>query len=285
MTPTIYVTGLPRSGTTLVCHLLSSLPDVVALHEPMKIQDMAGCTTAQVLDAIDAFARENRESILTQAKASSKQISGEVPDNPIAAEKADDGLRKQLNSLGEIIVGKTLPSDFTLAIKHNAFFAFFLASLAATRSCFAIIRNPLAVLASWQTVDLPVNRGQLPAATQWDTGLAAILAGTPDVLDRQFIIMDWFFSRYAATLPAERIIRYEDVIASGGRCLAHLVPSAAALQGQLKSRNRSGLYDRAHFEKLGSRLLDGDGAYSAFYSRLEIETLLKSELESNHAAQ
>src|SRR5689334_16285425 len=31
----VLVTGLPRSGTTLTCHLLQKLPDTVALHEPM----------------------------------------------------------------------------------------------------------------------------------------------------------------------------------------------------------------------------------------------------------
>lgn len=32
----IILTGVPRSGTTLACLLLSKLPDVVALNEPMR---------------------------------------------------------------------------------------------------------------------------------------------------------------------------------------------------------------------------------------------------------
>src|SRR5262245_2561552 len=31
----VLVAGIPRSGTTLTCHLLNSLPDIVALHEPI----------------------------------------------------------------------------------------------------------------------------------------------------------------------------------------------------------------------------------------------------------
>jgi hypothetical protein len=31
----IVSTGLPRSGTTLTCHLLNKLPNTVALHEPI----------------------------------------------------------------------------------------------------------------------------------------------------------------------------------------------------------------------------------------------------------
>lgn len=284
MTPNLFVTGLPRSGTTLVCHLLSSLPDVVALHEPMRILELAGQTEEQVLQAIDTFTEQNRTSLLSNATAASKQIGGAVPDNPIAREKSDDGLRKPVNELGEIAVGKPLSPDFTLAIKHNAFFTVFLEPLAATRSCFAIIRNPLAVLASWQSVDLPVNRGQLPAATMWDADLAEHLKQTPDVVDRQLLILDWFFDRFARALPPERIVRYEDVIASGGKCLAHIVPQAASLTKALQSRNRSSLYDPAHYAMLGQRLLEGTGTYSSFYSPAEIEALLKAELETDHAA-
>jgi hypothetical protein len=32
----VVLTGLPRSGTTLVCRLLNKLPDTVALHEPLS---------------------------------------------------------------------------------------------------------------------------------------------------------------------------------------------------------------------------------------------------------
>ncbi len=32
----IILTGVPRSGTTLICHLLNQLPGVGALHEPLE---------------------------------------------------------------------------------------------------------------------------------------------------------------------------------------------------------------------------------------------------------
>ncbi len=31
----IILTGIPRSGTTLICYLLNKIPNTVALHEPM----------------------------------------------------------------------------------------------------------------------------------------------------------------------------------------------------------------------------------------------------------
>jgi hypothetical protein len=40
----ILITGTPRSGTTLPCHLLNELPDTVALHEPMKVKEFSGLT-------------------------------------------------------------------------------------------------------------------------------------------------------------------------------------------------------------------------------------------------
>ena len=38
----VVLTGLPRSGTTLACHLLNKLPDTVAVLEPFEAGRFAG---------------------------------------------------------------------------------------------------------------------------------------------------------------------------------------------------------------------------------------------------
>jgi hypothetical protein len=43
----VVLTGLPRSGTTLTCHLLNKLPDTVALHEPMQGVDYGDTVDAR----------------------------------------------------------------------------------------------------------------------------------------------------------------------------------------------------------------------------------------------
>ena len=71
----------------------------------------------------------------------------------------DARLRRFRGEWGEIAIDKPLSARFTLLIKHNALFAALLPRLTESFPCLALVRNPLSVLASWQTVDLPVHPG------------------------------------------------------------------------------------------------------------------------------
>ena len=42
----LLLTGVPRSGTTLCCHLLGQASDTVALFEPMHVMDLPTEQTA-----------------------------------------------------------------------------------------------------------------------------------------------------------------------------------------------------------------------------------------------
>jgi len=127
-------------------------------------------------------------------------------------------------------VSKPLSQDFSLVIKHNAAFTALLPELAQRFECYCLVRNPLAVLASWNSVNLPVSTGRLPAGEHFDQALSRRLDAEPDLLERQLHLLDWLFGRFAAHLPAERILRYEDIVHSAGAALAacHLAAGAAA---------------------------------------------------------
>jgi hypothetical protein len=53
----VVLTGLPRGGTTLTCHLLNQLPDTVALHEPIPPGKFVGLEEEAVLDGVEQFFR------------------------------------------------------------------------------------------------------------------------------------------------------------------------------------------------------------------------------------
>jgi len=69
-------------------------------------------------------------------------------------------------------------------------------------------------------------------------------------------------------------IRYEDLVATGGRALAAVVPAAGGLDELLSERNANELYDREDVAWVGKRLLASEGAYWRFYSRESVEDLL-----------
>src|SRR5690606_38692646 len=143
-------------------------------------------------------------SLLAEGIAWSQQVDGQVPDNPFVSEAGADGRRRHQVTRGLIRPGKPLSDAFTLVVKHNAAFTALLPALAERFDTWAIVRNPLAVLASWYSVELPVTQGRLPAGERLDPALAATLDAEPDVVSRQLRILDWLFSRYAAALPRER---------------------------------------------------------------------------------
>jgi hypothetical protein len=283
--PNVVLTGLPRSGSTLTCNLLNRCSDVIALHEPIPMGQLAGEFQGEALaERIDQFYADTRHSLLTERKAVSKLVEGRVPDNTFGeARGGKENLRRSLATHGEVhFADKALSPDFLLAIKHNAGFAAMLEHLTPRYPCFGIIRHPLAVLSSWNSVNLAVQQGHVPVGEQIDPKLRAALEGIPDRTERQFYILEWFFERFSRLLPRASIVRYEDMISSGGKALAVVAPGAGELTESLQSRNANSAYNSEQVRDLGRRLLGREGAFWDFYSRESVEEILAA-LPANEA--
>jgi hypothetical protein len=154
----IVLTGLPRSGTTLACRLLNTLPDTVALHEPIapgKFADMED--DRAVLEGLERFFRRMRRMIRKEKVALSKNVGGNIPDNAYEQARSAVGPRSHTGGKGtqkgKAVVDKDLEAGFLLVIKQPALFSGLLPVLVKRFPCYAIVRNPLAVLASWNSVD------------------------------------------------------------------------------------------------------------------------------------
>lgn len=272
--PRIALTGVPRSGTTLCCRLLGQAPDAVALFEPMPVQELPVSDRGAALDQVEAFFARCRRSLMEERRAPSQQIAGAVPDNPFGARRDAQGARTRESQLGEIHVDKPLGEGFTLVVKHNAAFAALLPGLAVRMPTVAVVRNPLATLASWNSVSLPVSRGRLPAGERLDPVLAGRLASLEDTTERQLAILDWFFDRFSTHLPPERVVRYEQVVASGGQALGDACGLAISAS-ELAPRNASRLYDGARAQRMAERLLEQGGAWRRFYSDAQVLALAR----------
>ena len=199
-------------------------------------------------------------------------MDGRLADNVVDGE-AVDGLRRRQAAQAEIDIDKPLSDGFALLIKHNALFAALLPQLVPRFRCIGLVRNPLAVLASWQTVELPVNRGRIPAGEQFDPGLRASLDQDSDTLARQLTIINWFFAQYRDGLPHERILRYEELVATGGKALFRMLGHADASEAPLTSRNDHAVYRGADIDRLLEALLGSSGPWTGFYSRTDCEAV------------
>jgi len=270
----IILTGIARSGTTLTCFLLNKLPQAVALHEPMDPSQLIGLVQpGEYLARIAEFFCSQRATLIAAGTAVSKACDGRVPENPFGTAVGEKGLRSSLVANQEVQFGKPLQPGFRLVVKHPNVFTATLGALLTRYPCFAVIRNPLAVLLSWQTVQAPVNDGRLPFGEAFDADLKSTLAAEPERVARQLILLRWYFSRYRRLLPPGHVIRYEEIVASGGRALSVIDPDAAMLDEPLESRNRSKLYDAALVNQLADRLLGDEGITDGFYGPAAIEAL------------
>jgi Sulfotransferase domain len=264
----VILTGIARSGTTLACTLLNQLPDTVALHEPMSPRMLVGLSVPEgVNDRVAAFFASQRRSLLERGEAISRGIDGKIPDNPYAATPGPNGLRASVVREGIVHFDKPLTPSFRLVVKHPSCFTALLGALTQRFACHAIIRNPLAVLLSWQTTEANWNHGRQPAAEVFDDDLRLRLDAEPDRLGRQLAMLSWSFGQYARHLRAEAVIRYEDLIATGGGALARVAPTAGTLAEPLRSRNANPIYGGLDIAAIARRLLATSGPQWDFYPR------------------
>ena len=275
----IVITGPGRSGTTLTCHLLNKLPDTIALSEPMTPDQFADRLPDHeaVVDGIEDFYRRMRRMALKRGKVISKHVDGVVPDN---TKGMVDGVRQRIAKKGKIDVGKELSPEFCLAIKQVGMYNALLPTLARRFSCFAIIRNPIAIRASSLSVksQRKERRATPSALVRYDEGVSRRLEenkkGGSDAVDNWILRVHLVFERYQKLLPPDHIIRYEDIVASRGKALEVIVPAARELDEPLESQNKNPLYSRDKMLRYGERLLASEGAFWNFYTRESAQEIL-----------
>lgn len=278
MYKTVILTGIPRSGSTLSCNILNKYKNTLALLEPLEpsLFDANKGKYSAVLN-ISKFAFECRKNVLRDGEVMTRHSNGTIPSNPLE-DTLSDTLRKPVVKAGMIELNRVFDKDFTLVIKHNALFTSLLDELVDFFPCYSIIRNPLSVLASWHTVDLPVNRGRIPAGEKFDFILRDKLLMTTDVLDRQIMILNWFFEKFDKYINKDNIIKYEDIIAQNGSNFNKLSYSNELEESleDLESKNSSNLYKNIDIEHIHKRLVNSDGLFWKYYTKKEIDLVFNS---------
>jgi hypothetical protein len=278
---TLLLTGLPRAGTTLSCNILNSHANVLALMEPMTPSDFEPAKgRLAAVELVQKFVVQTRIQALTQGEVLSRQKEGMVPENPVSYEVSSTGLRQPETVLGSISVGNQIQGkDFTLIIKHNALFTALLPELHEAFPVYGIVRNPLSVLASWNSVALPVNDGRVPAGEMYSPELADLLVDTPGRIERQLHILEWFCQHFLRELP-NRILRYEDFVVDPA-VIGRTLNLSSPYKGSIQTRtSRNDAYDLVLMEQLYRRLMRFGDAIWEFYSRDQITELMESIREA-----
>ncbi len=241
-----------------------------------------------VCDHIEKFYRRTRRKVRTDRKAVSKHIGGKITDSTYGEPNAM-GERESLLEKGEVSIYKEVTAGFDLVMKHPGMFTALLPQLKHRFRCYAIVRNPLSVIASRSSIgkrpeepaDGETQPPRIPSSRRGNSAsmfdeelkgrMASVAAGT---FEWKLEMLDWACEIYRRELPEANIIRYEDIIDSRGRALQAIVPAAEELDEPLESKNLNPLYNREMVLEVGESLLQREGAYWHFYTRESVEDLL-----------
>lgn len=268
------ITGIPRSGTSLLCYLLNSCPNTIALNEPTnhilhQVQDILD--REEIIAALRMFFISSRENLLCHRAAVSKNYQGIIPDNLYSHKCNKNRERRQLPiTIDFVQFNKHLSENFTLCIKDTLVFTALLPELSQVMPCFALIRNPLAILASWHDIDIPLGKEYFGTYAELDTSLIHLLNQANTVLKRQLIILSWFYKQYLQHLSPEQIIRYEDLVSHPSKVAIKF--NSHLSDKKLTSYNNN--YSKTSLKMLAPYLLHNDGYYWEYYSEDDILSLL-----------
>lgn len=238
------ITGLPRSGTTLLTSLLSENIEAVTFSEPEWLKSVrkksANC---------QEFAKEFMQKILELRD----DIRNGIPVH-IKTSRFNQGLPKNYyhrNEKGEIVVDKeespiVFPegyADKPFIIKANAQFTACLGELINTEDykIICIVRNPVATIMSWRSLDLPVSQGNMKIAEKFCIGFIRETKAL-DLLENQVLIADWFFKQYKKHSKHINIIKYEDLKKDTKKAMSSIIPTVKG-PVLLKSHNQNKHYN------------------------------------------
>jgi hypothetical protein len=239
---------------------------VLALQEPMDVGAFGGMSGFdEIKKTIDDFFAEMRDSALKRGEVISLSLNGKWPDNYFPPPDAVVGLRQGISERGYISIGKKITPDMTMIIKHPMAFTALLPDLKDHYPAYAVIRNPLWALASWNSADINVRNGHAPMAENLDAKLASDLASIEDRIDRQIFLLSWMFERYSM-LRSEQIIYYENIISNPGKALSVITPGAIVIEERLEGSNLSQRYPNVPINELRERLKKNGGAFFDYYS-------------------
>ncbi len=256
----ILISGIPRSGTTLITATLHDVPNCVALGEPedLKRLHQRSSSPEDYAQRIAQYLATTRAKIFAGEPIALNFDKGalRVSSNYFKRTTTESGYQAERNyELRETVV-PVQDAAFTLCLKNNAQFASCLESLVALDDVLVVgvVREPLACLFSWRSLRMPISSGKLPAGERFARELRKI-AKLEDVLLAQVKILDWFFGVFYRLRERIRLLRYEDFVAHP-ELLRELVavPSEHVFPAY-QSMNRRAEYNLEEEEKMKEYLL------------------------------
>jgi hypothetical protein len=211
--PYLLITGIPRSGTTLVASLIDRFQDTVCLNEPPRYYEWAThCRSrTEFVEKLVADLEEMRRSLQRGGSVlDTRESNGAVPTNYFNGQ----GTRRKLDTVP--VSRRGVGAKLLLAVKHNEPLTAVLPEL-CTLECVqlaAIVRHPIPTILSWQSREIAISKGNLSEGYRfWDEAMA-IRASGGRVIHMQAKIFELYCSRYWQYRDQIKILKYEEIVSN-----------------------------------------------------------------------
>lgn len=270
----ILISGIPRSGTTLLTATLHDIPNCVALGEPEDLKQLhkRSISPEDYAQKIAQYLAATRTKISAGEPIALNFDKGalHVSSNYFKRTATASGYRAERNyELRETVI-PVHDDSFTLCIKNNAQFASCLESLVALPDVLivGVVREPLACLFSWRSLNMPISSGKLPAGERFARELRKF-GKLEDVLLAQVKILDWFFGVFYRLRERIRLVRYEEFIARPATVREFMPVPQEYTFPVYQSMNRRAEYNLEEEEKMKTYLLRHTEYVRLFYPLTE----------------
>lgn len=212
----VIVTGIPRSGLTLVAALIDGLPNAMCLNSPAMHSELV----RQATDSICYGKLLAGDFLWTRAQIIDKQPVYDF--RSLSGAPLVDGLHDPKMPLkassGEpsaIPLTRNLTGDFILGAKHHTLYTSVLPTLVKFRhfKIIAVIRHPLDVFASWKQLPKPLLAKGNPKGIGrfWPEALGIASSGA-NMATLFAQLYDLYLQRYHELREHIHIVKYEDII-------------------------------------------------------------------------
>lgn len=234
--PYLLLTGIPRSGTTLIASLVDGLEDTLCLNEPSRYYNWAvHCRDRREFVArCTADLRNIRAALVNGGTVlDGRQSDGAIPCNYFD----ETGRRLRLDP---VAVGRPASGDrLLLAVKHNEPLTAVLPELCELEDIqvVCIVRHPVPTILSWRSRHLPLASGNLSVGYRLWPEATHIRDAGGCICQMQAKIFELYCTRYWENRHRIEVIKYEDVV-ENPKLLERLTGRKLLGDYQLSTHNR-----------------------------------------------
>lgn len=268
----LILTGIPRSGSTLALKLISHAKGYLCLDEPQWLKDInqQSQTMTSVAEGVTNYIGKVRSSIREgkPIEIVYGKESDQLTDNHFIRTKTGKILKNK------DFRKKIVPKDYAnkkIIVKSNVLFTACLPSLIEKKfKILVTIRNPVAIIKSWRSLNISVSIGKLGIAEKYNSDVH-LIHQEPELLKRQILLLDWLFKQYLQNKDALHIIKYEQLVNNPG--ILNEIDENLHLSDlpQLTSRNDSHYYKHQEEKMIINALHKYGNFFSHFYPKLDAE--------------